>query len=66
VNFITVAGQLVREDSITRLSSNSAAGVEVPQHHVHIADGGVVLVSEVEYHKLKKRFDPPTSRKKSA
>jgi hypothetical protein len=66
MDFITVAGQLVREDAITRLSSNSAAGVEVPQHHVHIADGGVVLVSEVEYRKLKKRLEPTKSGRESA
>jgi hypothetical protein len=65
-NFITVAGQIVREDAVTRLSSTSAAGVERPQHCVHFIDGGVATLSEVEYRRLKKRFEPPTSRKKTA
>jgi hypothetical protein len=62
-NFITVAGQLVREDAVTRLSSTSAAGVERPQHYVHFIDGGAAAVSEVEYRRLKKRFEPASGRK---
>jgi hypothetical protein len=67
-DFIEVGGQLIRESSITRLSSNSAAGVEIPRYHVHVSDGGVVSVSEVEYRRLKTRFEakPPKSRKKTA
>jgi hypothetical protein len=65
-NFIEVQGQLVREDAITRLSTNSAAGVEVPQHYVHVVDGGVVAVSEIEFKRLKKRFEPPKPGRKTA
>jgi hypothetical protein len=65
-NFITVQGQLVREDAITRLSYNSAAGVSGTQHYVHFIDGGVATLSEIEYRKLKKRFEPPKSGRKSA
>jgi hypothetical protein len=65
-DFITVAGQLVREGAITRLSSSTAAGVSEMQYRVHFIDGGTLSLSEMEYRKLKKRFDPPTSRKKSA
>jgi hypothetical protein len=66
MNFITVQGQLVREDAITRLSSATAAGVSETQYRVHFIDGGTLAVSGMEYRKLKKRFNPPTSRKKSA
>ena len=66
MGFITVAGQLVREDAITRLSTDTAAGVSGTQCYVHFADGGVVSVSEIEFRKLRRRLEPPTSRKKSA
>jgi hypothetical protein len=67
MNFITVQDQLVREDAITRLSSSTAAGVSETQYRVHFIDGGTLAVSEIEYRKLKKRFEPPkSSRKKSA
>jgi hypothetical protein len=62
-SFISVAGQLVREDAITRLSSATAAGVSETQYRVHFIDGGILAVSEIEYRKLKKRFDPPKGRK---
>jgi hypothetical protein len=65
-NFITVQGQLVREDAITRLSSATAAGVSDTQYRVHFIDGGALALSEIEYRKLKKRFDPPKSGRKSA
>jgi hypothetical protein len=66
-DFITVAGQLVREDAVTRLSSATAAGVSETQYRVHFIDGGTLAVSEIEYRKLKKRFDPTkSSRKKTA
>jgi hypothetical protein len=65
-NFITVQGQLVREDAITRLSSSTAAGVSETQSRVHFIDGGTLAVSESEYRKLKKRFDPPKPGRKSA
>jgi hypothetical protein len=65
-NFITVAGQLVREDAITRLSSATAAGVSDTQYRVHFIDGGTLALSEIEYRKLKKRFEPSKPRKKSA
>jgi hypothetical protein len=65
-DFIEVGGQLIRGSSITRFSSNSAAGVEIPRYHVHVSDGGVVSVSEVEYRKLKKRFEPPKPGGKTA
>jgi hypothetical protein len=67
MNFIKVAGQLVREDAITRLSSNPAAGAPAVQFFVHFVDGGSATLSEDEYRKLKKRLDPPkSSRKKPA
>jgi hypothetical protein len=65
-DFITVAGQLVREDAVTRLSHNTAAGVHSPQFSVHFVDGGACALSEVEYRRLKKRFSPSTSGRKSA
>jgi hypothetical protein len=65
-NFIEVAGQIVREDAVTRLSSATAAGVEAVQYHVHFSDGGSAAISELEYRQLKKRFELPKSRKKSA
>jgi hypothetical protein len=65
-NFIKVAGQIVREDAVTRLSSTSAAGVEVLQHYVHFIDGGTAAVSEVEYRRLVKRFASTKSGRKSA
>jgi hypothetical protein len=66
-DFIAVAGQLVREDAITRLSSSTAAGVSEMQYSVHFIDGGALALSEIEYRKLKKRFDPTkSSRKKTA
>jgi hypothetical protein len=33
---------------------------------VHVVDGGIITVSEPEYHRLKRKLDPPHSRKKSA
>jgi len=63
--FITVADQLVREDAITRLSHNEVAGASATQYFVYFVDGGYATVSEVEYHSVKKRFDPPRSRGKS-
>jgi hypothetical protein len=66
VGFLEVAGQLVREDCITRLSHNPAAGVPAVQFFVHVVDGGIITVSEPEYHRLKKRLEPTNSRKKSA
>lgn len=65
-NFIEVQGHLVGEDAITRLSSATAAGVPTNQYYVHLVDGGLLALSEVEYRRLKKRFDPPSSGKKSA
>jgi hypothetical protein len=65
-NFITVQDQLVREDAITRLSSSTAAGVSETQYRVHFIDGGTLAVSETLYRKLKKRFEPPKSGRKSA
>jgi hypothetical protein len=64
---LTVAGQLVRENAVTRLSHNTAAGVSGMQYYVHFTDGGAATISEIEYRKLKKRFEEPTSsRKKTA
>jgi len=56
MNFIKVAGQIVREDAVTRLSCNATPGVDIPQHYVHFSDGGTAMVSEVEYRRLVKRF----------
>ena len=66
MSFIEVQGQLIREDAITRLSSATAAGVPTNQYYIHLIDGGLLALSEVEYRRLKKRFDPPSSGKKSA
>jgi hypothetical protein len=65
-DFIDIQGQLVRESCITRLSSSTAAGVPTSRYHVHFIDGGALALSEVEYRKLKKRFDPPKPGRKSA
>ena len=65
-NFIKVAGQIVREDAVTRLSSNPTAGTEVLQHYVHFIDGGAAAVSEVEYRRLVKRFTSIKNGRKTA
>ena len=65
-DFLIIGNQLVRESAITRLSHNPAAGVPAVQFFVHVVDGGIVTVPESEYHRLKKRFESPNSRKKSA
>jgi hypothetical protein len=59
--FVTIAGQLVRESAVTRLSHGNTAGTPLTGYFVHFVDGGSVNVSETEYHALKKRFAPPAS-----
>jgi hypothetical protein len=62
-DFIEIQGQLVRKSFITRLSSSTAAGVPTSQYVIHLADGGTLAISEVEYRRLKKMFEPKTRRK---
>ena len=64
--FIELAGQLVKTDAITRLSCGDMPMMDVPQHFVHLTDGGIITVSEKEYKAIKKglpKASPTTKRK---
>ncbi len=64
--FIELAGQLVREDAIVRLSRTEIPGTpNVTHHYVYFVDGASASVSEAEYRSLEKRLrsKQPTERK---
>jgi hypothetical protein len=66
-SFIDIAGQHVRLDSITRLSTDPVLGSpNTHARYVYVVDGGILYVTEEEYGRVKQALMAPLKPKKRA
>ena len=67
--FTFLAGQYVRLDSVTRLSTEPVMGNPgATAHYVYISDGGILYLTEEEFEGVKKALtsEAPAKRKATA